>query len=83
MYRIVSGNVNQAFSIDPPNTGIVKTNAILDREERDFYRLEVEALDQGRVQRSGSAVLRIQVVDVNDNRPMFEDIKDVLVNEGR
>ncbi len=37
-YSIIGGNSQNAFVIDPPNTGIVKTNIILDREIKDSYR---------------------------------------------
>ena len=47
-YTIISGNVGGAFVIDPPNTGIVKTNVILDREIQKNYRLEIEAVDMGK-----------------------------------
>ena len=37
-YSIIGGNSQNAFVIDPPNTGIVKTNIILDREIKESYR---------------------------------------------
>lgn len=43
-YSIISGNLHKgvkSFVIDPPYTGIVKTNIILDREIVDTWRLVV------------------------------------------
>ena len=40
-YSIIGGNSQNAFVIDPPNTGIVKTNIILDREIRESYRFVI------------------------------------------
>ena len=37
-YSIIGGNSQNAFVIDPPNTGIIKTNIILDREIKESYR---------------------------------------------
>ena len=51
----------------------------LDREEKDEYRLTITAEDLGPdVQLSGSADLRIQLQDVNDNPPAITNIPPVL-----
>jgi protocadherin-16/23 len=81
-YYIVSGNQQSAFDINPPDTGIVKTNIILDREVRDSYRLEIAARDRGNPQRSATVVMRIQVIDVNDNSPFFPPYYPVTIHEG-
>ncbi|XP_062044968.1 protocadherin beta-8-like [Lepus europaeus] len=44
----------------------------LDREEEPELRLTLTAQDGGSPPRSGSAQVRIEVVDVNDNAPEFE-----------
>ena len=82
MYTIVSGNTHNAFVIDPANTGILKTNVILDREIMDSYRLEVEAVDQGAQAMTSTCILRIQIIDENDNAPFFPSYGDVKVREG-
>lgn len=81
-YSIIGGNVQNAFTIDPPNTGIVRTDIILDREIRDSYRLEIEALDGGYPPLSTRCILRIQVIDVNDNGPFFPQYNPITVSEG-
>ncbi|XP_006891283.1 PREDICTED: protocadherin beta-2 [Elephantulus edwardii] len=43
----------------------------LDREEQPQIRLMLTALDGGSPPRSGSALVRIEVVDINDNAPEF------------
>ena len=45
-YSIIGGNSQNAFVIDPPNTGIVKTNIILDREIKESYRFVLILLSQ-------------------------------------
>ena len=51
----------------------------LDREEKEEYRLKITAEDLGPdVQLSGSALLRIQLQDVNDNPPVITNIPPVL-----
>ncbi|XP_078684144.1 protein dachsous-like [Branchiostoma floridae x Branchiostoma belcheri] len=69
-YSIVSGNHDNAFVIDR-DRGIISTNVQMDREVRDSYRLELRAVDKGTPRLTGSATLRISVVDINDNRPRF------------
>ena len=51
----------------------------LDREEKEEYRLTITAEDLGPdIQLSGSALLRIQLQDVNDNPPVITNIPPVL-----
>ena len=42
LYYIVDGNHDDAFVIDPPFSGIVKTNIVLDREIRETYRYDIQ-----------------------------------------
>ncbi|XP_030683530.1 protocadherin beta-16 isoform X3 [Nomascus leucogenys] len=44
----------------------------LDREEEPQLKLTLTALDGGSPSRSGTAQVRIEVVDINDNAPEFE-----------
>lgn len=81
-YSITSGNVNDVFVIDPPSTGIVRTSAVLDREVRDLYKLEIEASDFGKPSLTSTATLRISVVDVNDNAPIFPALAPINIREG-
>lgn len=70
-YSIVAGNVDGAFRIDPLS-GEVFTNLILDHEIRSFYKLRIEATDNGENRRlSTTTTLNIYVLDVNDNAPLF------------
>ncbi len=80
-YSIIGGNSQNAFVIDPPNTGIVKTNIILDREIKDSYRLEIEAADEGSPVQTSRCTLKISVIDVNDNAPFFPSYPPVTVPE--
>ena len=44
---------------------------LLNHEEKDFYRLKVIAWDGGKPQLSGTLLVDIIVLDVNDNHPVF------------
>ncbi|XP_059846442.1 protocadherin-1-like isoform X2 [Hypanus sabinus] len=44
----------------------------LDREQRDTYDLTVRVVDGGQPPRSSTSVLRVTVLDINDNAPRFE-----------
>ncbi|CAG7831120.1 unnamed protein product [Allacma fusca] len=70
IYHIVDGNHDNAFIIEPPFSGIVKTNIVLDREIQDKYRLTIIATDEGSPQMTGTCLLQINVIDVNDNQPV-------------
>lgn len=45
----------------------------LDREEKNNYRLEVEARDGGSPAHTATVTLVVDVLDVNDNQPLFDD----------
>ena len=77
-----SGTNGQVFyhiaSSDPPGYfGIGKRNGSifiqkpLDHEFTKLFRLNVVATDGGRIPRSDSVVVRITLLDVNDNQPEF------------
>ncbi|XP_067127599.1 LOW QUALITY PROTEIN: protein dachsous-like [Centruroides vittatus] len=82
IYHIIDGNHDNAFIIDPPFSGIVKTNIVLDREIRDAYRLTIIATDDGSPQLTGTCTLRISIIDVNDNQPVFPPNNMVSISEG-
>jgi protocadherin-16/23 len=44
-YHILEGNHDNAFVIDPPGSGTIRTNIVLDREIRDHYLLKIVAND--------------------------------------
>ncbi|KAG8579402.1 hypothetical protein GDO81_010869 [Engystomops pustulosus] len=44
----------------------------LDREQRDSYDLTIKVQDGGKTPRASSALLRISILDTNDNAPKFE-----------
>lgn len=43
----------------------------LDHEERSIYRLAVAATDSGKPPKQTVRLLRVEVLDLNDNRPTF------------
>ncbi|XP_063088318.1 protocadherin beta-15 isoform X1 [Cavia porcellus] len=54
----------------------------LDREEQSEFRLTLTALDGGSPPRSGTAKIRVLVMDVNDNAPAFaQTLYEVQVPE--
>ncbi|CAG9820098.1 unnamed protein product [Phaedon cochleariae] len=81
LYHIVDGNHDNAFKIEPAFSGTLKTNIVLDREIRDFYRLTVIGTDEGIPQMTGTSKIRINVVDVNDNQPTFPPHSIITVKE--
>lgn len=70
-YSIMGGNVDQSFKIDP-QTGDIQTARSLDRETISGYSLTVGAIDTGLPPQTGSATVQIEVLDVNDNGPIFD-----------
>lgn len=83
LLEIVGGNEAGEFRINP-RTGVLYTAVPLDAEVKTFYTLTVSAIDHGtaRTRKQSSAKVKIQVVDTNDNDPLFESAAmDVWINE--
>lgn len=53
------------------DSGIITLAKPLDREEKAFYNLTVQAMDQGAPKLSSTATLIVNVQDINDNPPEF------------
>lgn len=72
-YSILKGRDSDGyglFSIDPVS-GMIKTRVQLDHEERSIYRLAVAATDSGKPPKQTVRLLRVEILDLNDNRPTF------------
>lgn len=72
--EIVGGNEGGEFYINA-DTGMLYTAVLLDAEKKAFYTLTVSAIDQGNAgtRKQSSAKVKINVVDTNDNDPIFEN----------
>uniref|UniRef100_A0A4X1W5H0 Cadherin EGF LAG seven-pass G-type receptor 1 n=1 Tax=Sus scrofa TaxID=9823 RepID=A0A4X1W5H0_PIG len=77
-YRLLEG-AGGVFEIDE-RSGVVRTRAVVDREEEAAYQLLVEANDQGRNPGplSATATVHIVVEDENDNYPQFSEKRYVV-----
>ncbi|KAG9264637.1 protocadherin-16-like [Astyanax mexicanus] len=71
-YRILDGNAEGKFSLNP-NTGSLSILKPIDREELAQFNLTVVAEDSGVPQQSSTQILTVQVIDVNDEVPYFEE----------
>ncbi|XP_054978507.1 protocadherin-11 X-linked [Sorex araneus] len=63
-------DVNKEFTIDP-QTGVIRPNISFDREKQESYTFYVKAEDGGTIPCSSTSKVTINVVDVNDNKPVF------------
>ena len=52
------------------SSGEIRSVRVLDREEADFYSLEVEAVDRGVPRLTSTAMVEVTVMDQNDNAPV-------------
>ncbi|TSK28143.1 Protocadherin Fat 2 [Bagarius yarrelli] len=77
VYAISSGNEDGCFTIDM-NSGELKLMCPLDRETKQFYILNITAYDLGTPQISAWKLLAVNVLDVNDNPPLFSQPRYVL-----
>lgn len=82
-YSIARGDRESRFSIDP-DTGYLAVAAPLDRETVPAYVLEVHARDRGLPALESTALVNVEVVDANDNPPVFaQDNYTAIVQEDR
>lgn len=76
MYYIVSNNYDNKFNLHPGNGQLTVTTA-LDYEEKPQYVIKVMATDlKNRISKVDAVV---DVVNINDNFPMFENIKNGFI----
>ncbi|XP_078719353.1 protocadherin Fat 4 [Lampetra fluviatilis] len=68
-YEIGEGNGGEKFGIFPDGQLYVRYE--LDRETREEYSLTVLAMDAGVEPLSSSVTVNVTVLDVNDNKPLF------------
>ncbi|XP_067103715.1 cadherin-related family member 2 [Osmerus mordax] len=86
-FDIVNSEYSDNFTIDPI-TGVLKNNGLLDRESIDpdlngKIELNVTATDQGVPALSTWVRVLINVEDINDNSPMFNETSyEFTVDEG-
>ncbi|KAM8897984.1 protocadherin-16 [Spinachia spinachia] len=83
-YSIQAGNNAGRFSLNT-NTGSLSVLKALDREEQENFNLTIVAEDHGTPQLYTSQVLCVQVIDVNDEAPLFERPEfeaQVMENQG-
>lgn len=81
--EIVGGNEERVFRINP-QTGMLYTTTDLDAEDKNLYILTVSALEQGKsgFSMQSSAKVKINIVDINDNDPIFEvPVMNISVTE--
>ena len=66
-----SGQDGEYFTVHP-TTGEIFTAADFDREQRDMYRFQVTATDNGTLpQHSSTVVVSVEILDQNDVAPSF------------
>ncbi|XP_052868798.1 cadherin-related tumor suppressor [Anopheles cruzii] len=70
-YTVISDWANDVFSLNP-QTGIFTLTARLDFEEVQHYILVVQAQDNGYPSLSSTLTVYCNVVDLNDNAPIFD-----------
>ncbi|XP_072446339.1 protocadherin-1-like isoform X2 [Chiloscyllium punctatum] len=63
-------SIQGLFDINP-DTGEIRVNAILDREQQEHYEFKVAAADKGTPSLKGTATVVVSVLDENDNDPKF------------
>ncbi|KAL3880620.1 hypothetical protein ACJMK2_032844 [Sinanodonta woodiana] len=80
-YRL-SPNVVDYLYIE--RSGLIRAKMILDREKTSSLNFLVYAVDGGSPQRTGSASVRIQILDVNDEKPVFNRVSyEFIISENR
>lgn len=71
IYRITSDNKNTLpFTLDE-NSGRLTVKTPLDRETASYFKLSITAWDKGIPPKSAVVDVDIDVIDVNDNAPIF------------
>ncbi|XP_056592721.1 protocadherin Fat 1a isoform X2 [Triplophysa dalaica] len=80
-YAIINGNERGAFRVDPHTGGIFVIEPLDYETAHEFY-LTLEATDGGTPSLSDMATVNINLTDVNDNSPIFnQDMYSAVISE--
>ncbi|XP_042348803.1 protocadherin Fat 2 [Plectropomus leopardus] len=77
VYAISSGNEDGCFAIDV-FSGDLQLVCPLDRENKEFYILNITVYDLGIPQTSAWKFVAVNIMDVNDNPPAFDQPRYVI-----
>ena len=74
------------LSVDDPNfrvgsDGLVMTAVALDRERISQFNITVIAVDDGVPAMTATALVRVEVLDINDNSPVFDPFRNISILE--
>ncbi|XP_053711047.1 protocadherin-23 isoform X2 [Synchiropus splendidus] len=72
-YFLMAGDADKLFTLEE-KTGLLFLLAPLDFETQSVYRLTVRAVDHGRPSLTSTHTLTVEVVDVNDQPPVFTQV---------
>ncbi|KAM9792483.1 protocadherin-23 [Neosynchiropus ocellatus] len=72
-YFLMAGDTDGLFTLEE-KTGLLVLLAPLDFETQSLHRLTVRAIDHGRPSLSSTHTLTLEVVDVNDQPPVFTQV---------
>ena len=70
-YQITSGNGISHFNINS-SSGVITTGSVIDYETTISYNLIVTAEDSGEPKKRSSCLVKVTVIDLNDETPEFE-----------
>ncbi|GAB6027296.1 hypothetical protein CHUAL_001579 [Chamberlinius hualienensis] len=70
-YSVISDWGNDVFSLNP-QTGVFTLTSHLDYEQTQHYIFVVQAQDSGQTRLSSTVSVYINVLDLNDNAPLFD-----------
>ncbi|CAN0446797.1 unnamed protein product [Rangifer tarandus platyrhynchus] len=70
-YQLLKATEPGLFGVDGKKYPDLVQDKVLDREEQSEFSLTLMALDGGSPPRSGTSMVRILILDVNDNAPEF------------
>lgn len=81
-YKISNDEMRTYFKLDELS-GLLTTRTTLDFEQQQTFEFIIIATDRGKVPRMGSARVRINIMDINDNPPTFYPQRyNVTITEG-
>ncbi|XP_034037722.1 protocadherin beta-15-like [Thalassophryne amazonica] len=64
-------NIYDIFYLDT-RTGAITVKGMLDYEDNDVYKMDIEATDKGAPPLKGACRLIVKIIDINDNSPQIE-----------
>ncbi|PSN50227.1 hypothetical protein C0J52_07794 [Blattella germanica] len=72
VFQIMAADPDDPNTPNDGDTGLISTKLLLDREQKENYTLIIVIQDHGEPPQQATRILQVQVLDIDDHKPIFK-----------